>query len=146
VKTTVLVLAVLTSGLMAGLFTSFAYAVMPGLGRTSDAVFVDAMKQINVAILNGWFGICFGGALVFSLLAAVLLRSPWAIAGAVLYVLVLVISFAVNVPLNNRLDAATGDPTTIRAAFEFTWVTWNILRAVVSTAAFTTLAWSLHLA
>jgi hypothetical protein len=26
------------------------------------------MQRINVAILNGWFGICCGGALVFSVL------------------------------------------------------------------------------
>jgi uncharacterized membrane protein len=66
-----LVAATVTAGLMAGLFAAFSYAVMPGLGRASDLAFVDGMQRINVAILNGWFGICFGGALLFSVLAAV---------------------------------------------------------------------------
>ena len=67
-----LVAATVTAGLMAGLFAAFSYAIMPGLGKASDLAFVDGMQRINVAILNGWFGICFGGALLFSVLAAVL--------------------------------------------------------------------------
>ncbi len=111
-----LVAATLAAGLMAGLFAAFWYAVMPGLARASDLAFVDGMQRINVAILNGWFGLCFAGALVFPVLAAVLhagaeRRSvlPWIVAGAVLYLVVLVVTFAANVPLNDRLDAA-GDP------------------------------------
>ena len=143
--TAALVAAVITNGLMAGLFAAYSYAVMPGLGRASDRTFVEAMQQTNAAILNGWFGICFGGALVFAVAAAVLhLGRPgllWIVAGLVLYATVLVITFGVNVPLNDRL-AAAGDPATladpaaVRAAFEQTWVRWNVVRAVCSTAAF----------
>ncbi|WP_373564207.1 MULTISPECIES: hypothetical protein [unclassified Streptomyces] len=50
-----LFLAVLATGLMAGLFAAFAYAVMPGLGRSGDRTFVEAMRNINKTILNGWF-------------------------------------------------------------------------------------------
>ena len=60
-----LLAATVTTGLMAGLFAAFSYAVMPGLGRAGDAAFVEGMQKINVAILNGWFGICFGGAVLF---------------------------------------------------------------------------------
>jgi uncharacterized membrane protein len=138
-----------TSGLMAGLFTTFSYAIMPGLARTSDAVFVESMQRINVAILNGWFGISFGGALVFTAIASLLHRGDpglgWILAGLALYAAVLVVTFAVNVPLNNRLDAATGDPAATRAAFEAAWVRWNVLRSVLSTAAFGCLCWALVL-
>ena len=72
--TAALAAAVITNGLMAGLFAAYSYAVMPGLGRASDRTFVEAMQQTNAAILNGWFGICFGGAVVFSVLAVVLHR------------------------------------------------------------------------
>lgn len=144
-----LVAAVVTSGLMAGLFAAFSYAVLPGLGRTGDAVFVESMQRINVAILNGWFGVCFGGALVFTVLAAVLHLDPdrrpalpWIAAGAGLYVLVLVVTFAVNVPLNDKLAAATGDPAAARAAFEAVWVRWNVVRTVLSTAVFGCLTWA----
>ena len=152
-----LVAATLTAGLMAGLFAAFSYAVMPGLGKASDLAFVDGMQRINVAILNGWFGLCFGGALVFSVLAAVLhagagRRSvlPWIIAGAALYVVGLAVTFALNVPLNDRLEAA-GDPARIpdlqavREQFEAAWVRWNVVRTLACTAAFGCLAWALVL-
>jgi len=137
------------TGLMAGPFAAFSYAVMPGLGRTDDATFVQSMQRINVAILNPFFGLCFGGALVLTALAVLLHRGraplSWIVAGLVLYVLVLVVTFAVNVPLNNRLDAATGDPATARAAFEAAWVRWNAVRTVLCTAAFGCLCWALVL-
>ena len=43
--TAALVAATITNGLMAGLFAAYSYAVMPGLGRTGDATFVEAMQQ-----------------------------------------------------------------------------------------------------
>jgi uncharacterized membrane protein len=136
-----LVAAVITNGLTAGLFAAYSYAVMPGLGRADDRTFVEAMQRTNAAILNGWFGLCFGGAVVFSVLAVVLHRGRpgwgWIIAGLVLYVAVLVVTFRVNVPLNDALAAAgDGDPAAARAAFEGAWVRWNVVRAVLSTGAF----------
>jgi uncharacterized membrane protein len=146
--TAVLVAAVVTNGLMAGLFAAYSYAVMPGLGRTGDRTFVEAMQQTNAAILNGWFGICFGGAVVFAALAAVLHRGRpglgWIVAGLVLYVAVLAVTFAVNVPLNDALAAAgNADPAAARAGFEGVWVRWNVVRAVLSTGAFGCLTWAL---
>jgi uncharacterized membrane protein len=146
--TTTLVAAAITNGLMAGLFAAFSYAVMPGLARTGDRTFVEAMQQMNAAILNGWFGVCFGGAAVFAALAVVLhLGRPglgWIVAGLVLYVAVLVVTFAVNVPLNDALAAAgNADPGEVRARFEAAWVQWNVARAVLSTGAFGCLAWAL---
>ena len=142
-----LVAAVITNGLTAGLFAAYSYAVMPGLGRADDRTFVEAMQRTNAAILNGWFGLCFGGAVVFSVLAVVLHRGRpgwgWIVAGLVLYVAVLVVTFRVNVPLNDALAAAgSGDVAGARAGFEATWVRWNVVRAVASTAAFGCLAWA----
>ena len=138
--TAALTAAVITNGLTAGLFAAFSYAVMPGLGRADDRTFVEAMRHMNAAILNGWFGLCFGGAALFGLLAVVLHLGrpglPWVVAGLVLYVAVLVVTFRVNVPLNDALAAATGNPAEARARFEGTWVRWNVVRAVLSTGAF----------
>ncbi|MGW4661925.1 anthrone oxygenase family protein [Streptosporangium sandarakinum] len=150
-RSAALVASTLAMGLTAGLFAAFAYAVMPGLGRGGDRTFVEAMRQINVAILNGWFALAFGGALVLTLLAAALhLRGdsrsalPWIVAALVLYGLVLAVTFAVNVPLNDRLAAAgTGDLAAAREHFEAAWVRWNVIRAAASTAAFGCLAWAL---
>lgn len=142
--TAALVAATVTNGLMAGLFAAYSYAVMPGLARTGDRTFVEAVQQTNAAILNGWFGVCFGGSLVFAAVAALLhLGRPglvWIVAGVVFYVAVLAITFRVNVPLNDALAAATTTTpeaaAAARAAFEDTWVRWNVVRAVLSTAAF----------
>lgn len=141
-----------TTGLAAGLFATFSYAVMPGLARTDDATFVRSMQGINVAILNGWFAISFGGALVFTAIAAGLHLSrdnrsalPWILAGLALYVAVLATTFVINVPLNERLDAATTNFTAAREAFERSWVRWNHVRSVLNTAAFGCLCWALVL-
>lgn len=137
-----------TTGLMAGLFAAFSYAVMPGLAGTDDATFVGAMQRINVAILNPVFGLLFGGALVCTGVAAVLLRGRpeqrWVLAGLGLYVLVLVVTMAVSVPLNDRLaSAGTADPAAAREAFEAAWVRWNVVRSVLSAGALGCLAWAL---
>ncbi|MFR9778604.1 DUF1772 domain-containing protein [Micromonospora sp. MS34] len=151
-----LLLATLTTGLTAGLFAGFAYAVMPGLSRVDDAAFVTAMRSVNQAILNGWFALCFGGALACAL-AAVLLHLPdghraplpWLLAALVLYGLVLAVTAAVNVPLNDRLEAgaaASADPAHLRVVFESAWVRWNVVRTVLNTAAFGCLGWALLVA
>ena len=149
--------ATITTGLMAGLYYAYAYSVMPGLSQTDDRTFVNAMQQINVAIINPWFFISFFGALVFTALAAVLhLRGdgrgvlPWIAAALVLYVATLVITIGFNVPLNNEL-AAAGDPdritnlAAVRERFEAAWVRWNIARTVACTVAFGCLIWALVL-
>jgi uncharacterized membrane protein len=160
VRTTALIAATVTTGFMAGLFYAFAIAVMPGLARTGDRTFVEAMQRINVAILNGWFAVAFGGALVFTALAGVLHLGgdarpvlPWIAAALLLYVAVLLITFGINVPLNDALDGA-GDPdrisditrlAAVRERFEARWVRWNAARAVACTAALACLAWALVL-
>lgn len=143
-----LVAATVAMGLMAGLFAAFAYSVMPGLRRTDDRAFVAAMRRINVAILNGWFFVIFFGAAVFTVLAAALRLGadgraalPWIVAAFVLYAAALGITIAVNVPLNNALEAA-GDTApgaelaTVRQGFEAPWIRWNAARAGTSVAAF----------
>jgi uncharacterized membrane protein len=154
-QTASLLAATVATGLTAGLFYSFACAVMPGLRHAADRTVVDAMQKINVAIINGWFMLCFLGALVLGAVAVVLhvgrdVRPvlPWIIAGLVLYIGVLVITGAANIPLNDQLERA-GDPDAIvdlgavRRRFEDAWVTWNLVRAIVNTAAFGCLLWAL---
>jgi uncharacterized membrane protein len=152
----VLIAATLTTGLMAGLFYAYSISVMPGLGKSTDRTLVEGMQRINVAIVNGWFAIGFGGALVFTALAAVLHlggeRSVllWTVAALVLYIAVLAITVGFNVPLNNELAAAgeldkITDFAAVRERFEGAWVRWNIVRTVVNTAAFGCLTWALVL-
>ncbi|MCX4820892.1 DUF1772 domain-containing protein [Streptomyces sp. NBC_01142] len=154
-QTATLLAATLSTGLMAGLFAAFAYAVMPGLARSSDHTLVDAMQGINKAILNPVFMLPFMGAIPLVGLAVVLAwrghsrpALPWLIAALVLYVVALAVTSGVNVPLNDQL-AQAGDPDRInelgvvRAQFEAKWVTWNVVRALLHTAAFACLTWAL---
>ncbi len=152
-----LMLSTLTVGLMAGIFAAFALSVMRGLGRGSDATFVEAMRRINVEIVNPWFVFCFLGGAVFTLLTLFFTlrgypagsagRDPvgWIIAGLVLYGLSLAVTFVVNMPLNAALAAADkDDPAAARKPFEKRWVQFNIIRTVTAVAAFVCLAWSLR--
>jgi len=140
-----LIAAIITTGLVAGLFFGFACAVMTGLRRVDDAQFVAVMQAINVRILNGWFLLCFVGApllTVAALIVAIFGDSGrvWPIGAAVgLTAVSYLITAAANVPLNNALDAAgspAADPSAVRARFEGPWVRWNIARTLASTGAF----------
>jgi len=67
-----------------------------------------------------------------------------------LYLVAVIITIAVNVPLNDAIKAA-GDParidvTQVRAQFnEARWAAWNLVRVATSVPAFGLLAWALVL-
>lgn len=151
-----LVVAVTTTGLVAGLFWTFAHAVMPGLGRSGDVVFVAAFRAIDRAISNPWFGVGFVGAPLSTVAAAVLhaeVGGPaagWLWLSGVLQAAVLVITVAVHLPLNRQIQAAgpaelRAEKAGVRLVFERRWVRWNVARAVLSTAAFGCVIWALAL-
>ena len=153
-----LLAATLVMGLMAGVFGLYSHTIMPGLEKTDDRTFVGAFQEIDRAIMNPWFMASFMGALILTAVAAALhLREdersvlPWIVAALVLYVVVFVVTIAVNVPLNDELKAA-GDPdriadlAAVREQFDETkWVRWNLARTLATTAAFGCLAWALVL-
>lgn len=148
--------ATLTMGLAAGVFALFQHTIMPALKTTDDRTFVTAFQAIDRAIVGPWFMIsAFAGALVLTIAAVVLNRGTaatgWIAAALGLYLVAVVITFAVNVPLNNALQDA-GNPdriqdlATVREHFhESRWAAWNLVRVVTSSAAFGCLAWALVL-
>jgi uncharacterized membrane protein len=156
-RTAALVAATFTSGLSAGLFYTYFFSVMPGLGAADDRTFVTAMQWINVKILNGWFAVAFGGAPVLTVLAAVLLLTgdepgpaTWTLVAVVLAVATVVVTFAANVPLNTMLMAAgepdrVADLAQLRRRFEAPWVRWNTVRTATSVGAFACLVCALLL-
>jgi uncharacterized membrane protein len=152
-----LVAATLTMGLLAGLFYAFSVSVMPGLRRSGNRTFVETMQQINIAIVNPSFMISFLGAPILTLVAGLLqlypeglILLPWIAAALVLCLVALGITFGINIPLNNALDAAGRpaageDPAAARTAFEARWVRFNTVRTWTSIAAFACLTWALVL-
>jgi len=145
----VLAAAILTTGLVAGVFWIFSNTIMPGLRHTDDRTFVGAFQSIDKAIINPWFMLAFFGALILTGLAAALHLSgdrrsllPWLGAAFVLYLIAVIITMAVNVPLNDTIKAAgdparIGDLAAVRQHFnEAKWSAWNLVRTLTSTAAF----------
>jgi uncharacterized membrane protein len=142
-----LVAATMTMGLMAGVFGLYAHTIMPGLRRTDDRTFVAAFQAIDRAIINPLFMLWFFGAPMLAGAAAALLGGegsvlPWIAAALVLYLAVVVITFAVHLPLNDAIKAALG-PEAREPFHEARWAAWNVVRAVLSTTAFGCLAWAL---
>ncbi|MEV8328575.1 DUF1772 domain-containing protein [Kitasatospora sp. NPDC086801] len=156
-RTLALVAATVTCGLTAGLFYAFACSVMPALARVEDRTFIEVMQRINVAILNGWFVLGFVGALLTTGAAVALhLPSdghhalPATVAALVLYIAAIGVTRSVNIPLNDELAAGgeprrITDPAAVRGRFEARWVRFNVLRALLCTAAVACLAWALIL-
>lgn len=156
-QTAALLASTAGAALMAGLFCAFAYAVMPGLSRTDDRAFVQSMRHINRAVINGWFLVPFLLPLPSLVLATVLAAKghgpeglPWIIAALVLYGAAFLVTGTRNVPLNDALDKVPSDTAPerlrdARAAFEGPWARWNTVRAVLHTASLGALLWALHL-
>jgi uncharacterized membrane protein len=154
VGTLSLILATLTMGLVTGAFVVFWHTIMPGLATTDDRTFVGAFQSIDKAIINPWFMISgFAGALIFTLIATFTQFGrptfPWIAVALVLYLIVFVITMAVNVPLNDAIKAAglpdnPADLAAIREAFdEARWRAWNLVRVIAGVVAFASLTWAL---
>jgi uncharacterized membrane protein len=154
-QTVALLIATITMGLMAGVFGLYAHSIMRGLHTTDDRTFVGSFQAIDRAIVNPLFLATFLGALASSATAVALLLAagrrsvlPWVAVATGLYLVAVIITFAVHVPLNDDIKAA-GDPshidvTAVRRAFnEGRWTAWNAIRAVTTTVAFVCLAWAL---
>ncbi len=155
---TLLVTATVAMGLMAGVFGLYSHTIMPGLARTDDRTFVGAFQSIDRAIINVWFIPVFIGALLLTGAAGVLHLGDdgrsvvgWIGAAFVLYLAVVIITVAVNVPLNDDIKSA-GDPDEIgdlgevRTRFdEARWTRWNVGRAIATTVAFVSLTVALVL-
>jgi len=148
--------ATITMGLVTGVFALFAHTIMPGLKRTDDHTFVAAFQSIDRAIVNPWFmATGFAGALVLNVAALLAGRGtaalPWIAVALGLYLIAVVVTVAINVPLNDAIKAA-GDPdrihdlAAVRERFdESRWAAWNVVRVFTATGAFACLTWALVL-
>jgi uncharacterized membrane protein len=148
------VAAAVSSAVLAGVLFAFSTSVMPALARRPPAEGMAAMQEMNRTILNPVFGLLFGGSAVLCLVVAV--SAPftddqdgagWRLAGGALYVVgVFIETMVVNVPLNDRLDAAnasTAEGQSVWADFLVRWTRWNNVRTLLGVVAATFLVVSL---
>jgi len=132
-------------GLNAGIFFIFSNTIMKSLGEQPTAAAIATMQSINRVILNPLFLLIFMGATLACAALAVTAKfsdephALWRIAGGVVFVLgVFLVTMALNVPLNDKLDAV--DPNTPQGAAVWDeiltkWTAYNHIRTISSTAA-----------
>lgn len=143
-----LLTATLLCALVAGLLLAFAVVAMPGLRVLDDREFIRAFRAMDRVIQDNdpVFMVVWAGSVV-TLVAAALLgltaaggaQRPLLLAAAVLYLGgVQAPTAAINVPLNNRLQALAVDglsaenSAAARAAFERRWNTANRVRTALA--------------
>ncbi|MEH3054607.1 MAG: DUF1772 domain-containing protein [Patulibacter minatonensis] len=143
--------AIVSTAILAGIYTGFAVAVMPGLRDADDRTFVTTMQTINDAIVNPAFMTVFLGGPALTAAVAwrevrrgglASRRAQLVLAAVALHLAGLGLTAGANVPLNDAL-ANAGDPVTMRApllaearaAYEQPWTRRHLLRTGVTIAA-----------
>ncbi|MEU8185426.1 anthrone oxygenase family protein [Micromonospora sp. NPDC049044] len=136
---------VAVTGAITGVYYGFSVAVMPGLNAADAGTAIRAMTSINQRIQNPLFFVTFFGPLVAATVTGVFLlilgmRSAgvlFLIAAGVYLVGAFIPTVAINVPMNDNLDA-TGVPTDpaeavrVWASYSSAWTRWNSVRAGAS--------------
>jgi uncharacterized membrane protein len=146
--------AAVSSAVLTGVLFAFSTSVMPALAARPQAEGMAAMQAMNRTILNPIFGLLFGGSALLCFVVAV--SAPfttdqdgagWRLAGGALYVIgVFIETMVVNVPMNDRLDAAdasTAAGHSVWADFLIRWTRWNNVRTLLGVVASTFLVVSL---
>ena len=145
-ETIILALAILLTGLMAGIFFTWSNAVKPGIGKLSDIEYLRALQSMNRVILNNAFRIIFLGAIIAVALVPVFYFNLYPKNIFWLFVFTLVIywvgvfgvTVSGNIPLNEILDKTNLESITLeeiktlRKSIELKWNNYNLIRCISS--------------
>ena len=145
-ETIILALAILLTGLMAGIFFTWSNAVKPGIGKLSDIEYLRALQSMNRVILNNAFKIIFLGAIIAVALVPVFYFNLYPKNIFWLFVFTLVIywigvfgvTVSGNIPLNEILDKTNLESITLeeiktlRKSIELKWNNYNLIRCISS--------------
>ena len=151
-----LLVATVSSGLVAGVYLLYAHTVMPAVRGLPDRPAVDLFAALDRAIVNPVFmATGFLGAPIATAAAlATAWASParwWVATALVLHLVTVAVTARVHLPRNDALKAQVGGEgrytaTTARLALdEPVWVRWNLVRVTCTVVATSTLAWALTL-
>ena len=146
-----LTVATLLCSLVAGLLFAFAVVVMPGIRALDDDAFLRAFQEMDGVIQQNQplFVLVWAGSVPLVIAAAGLgvasAAGParWVmIAAAAIYLVgVQLPTIAVNIPLNNQLQAldvaslSADERRVARLRFEPRWNRWNVARTVLAVVA-----------
>jgi uncharacterized membrane protein len=146
-----LILAAFLCSLVAGFLLAFALAVMPGITSLDDREFIQAFQVMDRVIQNRQpvFVVVWVGSAVALLAVAVVSIGQLDGTGRLLMILAVLAYFlgvqlltgAINIPLNNRLQALDVDAMSeternaARKDFEPRWNRWNTIRTAFASLA-----------
>lgn len=144
------IIAILLTGLIAGLFYGYDCSIIKGLGDLSDQEYLSAFKSINRAILNPYFFISFMGSMLVLPIAVWLTYKDGGTASCYLLVAsaivygagVFGVTLLGNVPLNNLLEqfdiqvASQTDIQALRQKFEASWNKLHHIRTYANILSF----------
>lgn len=149
IKTWILLISILCTGLTAGLCFTWSNAITPGIGRLDDLGFLQAFQAMNRAIINPSFLIVFFSPAILLFINAFLHKGAskaafWSflVAALVFFIGIGLVTIFKNVPLNELLDSASLETLStielkdLRDAFEKPWNRWHIQRTIASFTAF----------
>ena len=148
------VLAIVGSGLTAGIFFAFSTFVMAALARIPPEQGIAAMNSINITVINPWFMTVFLGTPVVCAILFVMALFKWSEPGAALILaaslIYIVGSFVVtmvfNVPLNDQLaqvTSAAGEGGALWSRYLSDWTFWNSVRTAAPLLAMVMFIWGL---
>ncbi|MFF4544401.1 DUF1772 domain-containing protein [Streptomyces sp. NPDC001435] len=141
-----ILLGVLGTGLVAGVFCGFSTFVMRGLASLPPAQGVAAMNAINVAAVTPAFMLVFAGSAVLCAMIAVVTFVLWPdegkvelLLGSALYLFgSFGLTVMANVPRNDallKLDPGTPEAAAYWPTYVREWTAWNHVRTAASAAA-----------
>lgn len=145
--TLTVIVAILTIVLLSGaygVFFTYSNSVVPGLDQISAEKAVEAMRRINIVIVNPIFLLSLLGPVVTGAVTGFLLLGLDEGAAALLFfsataiylIGCVMLTVAVNIPLNNALENSTSTDWEKRwAEFSPSWKRWNLARALLSIVA-----------
>ncbi len=140
---TLILFAIIGSGLTGGIFFAFSTFVMQALGRLPSAQGISAMQEINVTVINPWFVTAFFAPGIAGILLSVSLFfdsqptvAPYLLTASLLYLIGTIgTTFLGNIPLNDALavvSPTTAKATTIWTKYLTDWTFWNHVRTLAA--------------
>jgi len=138
-------IAVVASGLAAGVFMAFSDFLMESFRTARPACGIEAMQMINRKVYASLFVSILWGLFAAAplLIGFAVMRGAgsacgWIVAGAGVYVLgVMVVTFVFNVPMNKELDVMDDSASETQVYWTSTylpsWTLWNSVRAFATT-------------
>ncbi len=152
-------LAIVSTGILAGIFFTWTNAVTPGIGKLDALSYLSALKSMNKSILNPMFLFVFFLPLITIPLTAFFTYDSagafeWSIIclSALLYATGCVgVTISGNVPLNELLENSdlvnnsAQQLAQLRASIEGKWNLFNLIRTIASAGSFSLLVIALCL-